>query len=480
MNQKKVGIDALQFAVPSIYLPIPVLAEHRHIEADKLTKGLGLLEMAVCDVDQDAATLAADAAWKLIQENNIQPSEIGRIYIGTESAVDAAKPTATYVLGILEKRFESDFGSRSLKNCDVVDLTFACVGGVDAFHNSLDWVRGGNNRKAIVIASDVAKYDPNSAGEYTQGAGAVALWVTENPRLAVVNETWGVAVESVSDFFKPRRTFLKTDLLIEAAKLLGTTLSETDAQALVTSAKDEFWGTPESYIDQFREAPVFDGPYSNTCYQNRVREALKMYTNLSGQQPMKDWGGLIFHLPYAFQGRRMWPDIAFDLILESGEVQSLESAIDMKYSSDNRAEFVKVWSKSEHYKTYAAQFIAPGEYASGRIGNMYTASIFMALISTLDRANKQGQDLTGTTIGAMSYGSGSKSKVFSLEVENSWKEIMEKVDVDQVLDQRTAIDFNTYELLHQRALSTPVNVQDRSTLTAIDTEGVRKGYRIYN
>jgi hydroxymethylglutaryl-CoA synthase len=38
----KVGIDAIQFDVPKLYLPIPKLAEKRNIEADKLTKGLGL------------------------------------------------------------------------------------------------------------------------------------------------------------------------------------------------------------------------------------------------------------------------------------------------------------------------------------------------------------------------------------------------------------------------------------------------------
>jgi hydroxymethylglutaryl-CoA synthase len=41
----------------------------------------------------------------------------------------------------------------------VVDLTFACIGAVDALQNSLDWVRMGEDRMAIVIGSDVAKYE---------------------------------------------------------------------------------------------------------------------------------------------------------------------------------------------------------------------------------------------------------------------------------------------------------------------------------
>ena len=36
---------------------------------------------------------------------------------------------------------------------------------------------------AIVIVSDIAKYDIGSAGEYTQGAGAIAILIKDNPRL---------------------------------------------------------------------------------------------------------------------------------------------------------------------------------------------------------------------------------------------------------------------------------------------------------
>lgn len=479
MTHKRVGIDAIQFAVPSLYLPIPELAVHRNIEPAKLVKGLGLHEMAVCDIDQDTASLAADAAWKLITENHIRPSEIGRLYLGTESAVDAAKPTATYVLAILEERFKSEYGERSMMHCDTVDMTFACVGGVDAFHNALDWIQLGDQRKALVIASDVAKYDPNSPGEYTQGAGAVAMWLTENPRIAEVNSEWGVAVESVSDFFKPRRSFLKTELLQQAAALLGTQISEEDATSLIASASDEFWGTPENYIDQYREAPVFDGPYSNSCYQSRVREALGMYMKNTGEQPTSDWNALIFHLPYAFQGRRMWPDIAFDLLQENGQLSEMEDAAGISYDEKERTDFVRAWSKSDHYKNYAANYIADGEYASGRIGNMYTASIFMALISTLDRAAQNGKDLSNATIGAMSYGSGSKSKVFTLQVKEGWNDAANKLKLDAVLDARTAIDFATYEKLHQRALNKAVSKENHTVLTEIETEGVRKGYRLY-
>ena len=194
---KKVGIEAVSFYVPNLYVEISELAEARAIPFAKLNKGLGLNRMALCDQNEDAASMAANALFNLIEENNIDPRQIGRIYLGTESALDAAKPTATYATGMVEEKLSEKYGPRCFKNCDVVDLTFACIGAVDALHNSLDWLRVGENRQAIVIASDLAKYELNSTGEYTQGAGAVALHLTENPKVLSFGATVGVGQESV-------------------------------------------------------------------------------------------------------------------------------------------------------------------------------------------------------------------------------------------------------------------------------------------
>ncbi|MCB0443417.1 MAG: hydroxymethylglutaryl-CoA synthase family protein, partial [Flavobacterium sp.] len=126
-----VGIDSISFDIPKLYLPISSLADKRNIEPDKLIKGLGLHKMSFPDKNQDVVTFAANAALKLIEQENINPTEITRIYVGSESGVDSSKPIASYVLSLLE----SKLGIGSFRNCDVVDLTFACIGGVDALQN---------------------------------------------------------------------------------------------------------------------------------------------------------------------------------------------------------------------------------------------------------------------------------------------------------------------------------------------------------
>ncbi|MFN5090972.1 MAG: hydroxymethylglutaryl-CoA synthase family protein [Bacteroidota bacterium] len=210
-----VGIDDIAAHLPHIYLKIEDLSIARNIEYAKLNKGLGLTNMSLADVHEDAATMAANAVRKLIEQNDLNPSHIGRIYLGTESALDGSKPTASYALDMLNHYFSPKYGPDCFLNCDVVDLTFACIGAVDALQNSLDWVRTGEDRIAIVIGSDVAKYELASTGEYTQGAGAIALLVKENPRLLAFDEQWGVATRPVHDFFKPIRTVQKNQLLTE-------------------------------------------------------------------------------------------------------------------------------------------------------------------------------------------------------------------------------------------------------------------------
>lgn len=411
------GIEAASYYVPSLYLEIKDLARKRGIDPAKLEKGLGLHKMGFPDVHEDAATFAAEALLKLIKDYQINPKDIARIYLGTESAIDAAKPTASYAMQMVEKVLEADFGERCFKNCDVVDMTFACIGAVDALHNSLDFVRVNPDKKAIVIASDYAKYELASSGEYTQGGGAVSLLISAKPDLIEIENNWGVATESVFDFFKPRRHFKKEDL---------------------TNAHENF---PDK-IEIFTDEPVFDGQYSNQCYQDRIREAYEHYKVVSGKQkPYETWKYLIFHLPYAFHGKRVFT-----------EIYSLENGL-----SYSNAEEQKAVAKSEEYLKFISEKIEKTQRASSEIGNMYTASIFMALLSGLQISFNENEELTGQEIGFLGYGSGSKSKVFAGKISENWKNVVEKWNLFENLSERLAIDFDTYEKLHRKQLEYSVN-----------------------
>lgn len=435
------GIEAASFYVPHLYLNIKDLAEKRGIDPLKLEKGLGLMKMAFPDVHEDAATFAAEALLKLIQDFDIQPSEISRVYMGTESALDAAKPTATFAVQMVEAALSEKYGTRSFKNCDVVDLTFACIGGVDALQNALDYVRVNPNKKAVVIASDYAKYELSSGGEYTQGGGAVALLVSAQPNLLEIENYWGVGMESVFDFFKPRRHFLKSDL-----------------QNALESYADK--------IEIFSDEPVFDGQYSNDCFKDRIREAYEHFKQEKGVDgnAFQDWKYLVFHLPYAFHGKRIF-----------SEIFGIENQL-----PHTTKEELKEISSSEAYRNLVKEKIEPTQRASSEIGNMYTASVFMALLSGLQVSYDQQEDLKGVKLGFFAYGSGSKSKVFEAKVGENWKEVVAKWNLFQVLEERTAIDFDTYEKLHRKQLETSVVDKKGFHLVKVEAESsVLLGARYY-
>ena len=445
-----VGIDDFAAYIPDLYLPIELLAQERGIDADKLRLGLGLEQMALPDVDEDAASMAASAVLALLERNEVDPRTLGRIYLGTESALDGAKPTATYVLEMLRQYYEPTYGADCLDRCDVIDMTFACVGGVDALLNTADWVRGAPDRVGVVVASDVAKYALGSTGEYTQGAGAVAMLVSREARLLALQPSVGVATRGVHDFFKPGRA----------------------------------------------EVPTFDGPYSNAMYQARVRDAYADFVRQVDQpvdeQPLFTWSRIVMHLPYAAHGRRMltelfykeldrqgiWEDVATAMRLGAAPSQADfadAAAYDQAYGT-----YLRSIGKSSAYRDFVEAQLAGGARASSRVGNVYAASVFLALMSTLLHAAQTGQALAGKTLGILSYGSGSKSKVFSCAVRGEWERIVKRWPLFDQLDARTPVDIPTYLQLHRGELTSPIGVaKGKFVLDRISTATNKEGARYY-
>lgn len=475
---QKTGIDAITFYVPQLFVSMDNLAEARGIAAEKLKRGLGLQKMAVPNVGEDAATFAANALLQLITDNHINPSEIGRVYLGTESAIDGSKPTATYAVEIVENELAKTHGKRCFKHCDILDMTFACVGAVDALHNSLDWVKQKSDRKAVVIASDLSKYDINSTGEYTQGAGAVAVLVSHNPSIIEINDIWGVASKSEGDFFKPRRTYKKAELLKSVLKNFDIDATDQKVSEFMSSTDSEFWSDNNSLVEVFKEEPVFDGQFSNACYSDRITEALTHFDSQKSTQFDTEWQQIVFHLPYAFHGRRIIFDNWMNWIKSSNNYSSLENEIGPSEGIDTK-EWSKKAYKSKMYNNFIDSRITSGELASSEIGNMYTASIFMSLLSFLSYSFDKNEDISGNTIGFIAYGSGSKSKVFEGTVQDTWVSKMRSVKLFESLSDRTSIDIETYENLHNSKLNQPVYEGSKISLDYVEQDETNYGLRRY-
>jgi hydroxymethylglutaryl-CoA synthase len=397
------------------------LAKARNIEPEKLEKGLGLLKMTLPDVHQDTVVFGANALTKLIINSNVNIEDIARIYVGTESAIDSSKPIASFLVSLMEQKF----GENTLSECDVVDFTFACIGGVDAMQNCIDFVRLNPTKKAIVVTTDIAKYDLNSTGEYTQGAGAVALLITSNPRIIAFDTNWATSTKGVFDFFKPYRTLSK--------------------EAITGNSNNESWfDNLEAEIEIHKDQPVFEGQYSNQCYMDRTRNAyfsFKKNANAS-TSVYNSWKSIIMHLPYSFQGRRMLSEI-YALDHENQIISGNEEASEYQNK-------LKEISKSEEYRNFVTDKLQPAEIASSLIGNLYTGSIFMGFLSTLAHFYDTKTDVSNEKFGFLAYGSGSKSKVFEGTIQPNWSAAVDNVKLFETLENSFEIGFESYEKLHKK------------------------------
>ena len=191
-----IGIDALAFASPKAFIAMDTLAQARGVDPAKYTQGLGQEKMAIASPVEDTVTLATNAARRALDEFNVDPQSIGTLIVGTETGVDHSKPVAVYVhelLGLPER-------------CRTFETKHACYGASAGLTSSLDWIASGRARgqKALVIASDIASYGLNTPGEPTQGAGAVAMVVSETPRLLAIDpHAIGDYTRQVMDFWRP-------------------------------------------------------------------------------------------------------------------------------------------------------------------------------------------------------------------------------------------------------------------------------------
>lgn len=188
----EVGIEKIGFYTPEQYVSMEDLADARGIDPNKFLIGIGQAEMAVPTIDMDIVAMAANACEQIIDEADKQL--IDQVIFATESSFDYSKAGATYLHGML--------GIQPFAK--VFEIKQACYGGTAGIQMACDYVRLRPNRKVLVVMSDISKYGLNTGGEPTQGAGAVAVLVSAEPKvLAIDLESTSLSFQSF-DFWRPQ------------------------------------------------------------------------------------------------------------------------------------------------------------------------------------------------------------------------------------------------------------------------------------
>ena len=460
-----VGIDDLAIYIPKLYIDYRDFAEARGIDPRKLEYGIGVKKMALVDTNQDPACMAANACLKLMQKNHLHPEDIGRMYVATESGLDESKAMNSFVIGMLEQVY----GESSFEHAGGIECKFACVSGSYALYDNTNWIRAdeNNGKAAIVIVSDIAKYDIGSAGEYTQGAGAVAMLIKENPRLLAFDQkVTSTIIKNEYDFYRP-------------------------------CGKD---------------TPVVNGTYSSLLYLIQVRKAFDSYKEKAirtGLIRLKDGESITdhidlfsVHLPYRRMGekalayllRHEWRDLPrWNKVIKEVGLQetapkdprgTIESILaDTEFmKADER--FRRAFMQTSFYNEVFEKKMASSLEASTIIGNLYTASMYMGFRSLLEFEYKKGTDLQSKRVGFGSYGSGSSAMVFTGVIQSEYKEIVEGMNLEEEIGPRKKISINEYERLrgNERNFDTSLlPVHNEFVLVKIGgTTAEKAGFREYN
>lgn len=406
-----IGIKAIELYFPSQCVDQAELETFDGVSQGKYTIGLGQTKMSFCDDREDIYSLTLTTLSSLFKKYSIDPKNIGRLEVGTETLLDKSKSVKSVLMQLFEE--SGNF------NVEGVDTINACYGGTNAIFNTVDWFEssGWDGRDAIVVAGDIALYKKGNARP-TGGAGCVAFLIGPDAPIVIEPGMRGIYIKHEYDFYKP---------------------------------------------DLTSEYPVVDGHYSMKCYTKCVDNCYRSYnareaqltklSNTNGinghneqEVPLDRFDHICFHAPTCKLVSKSYARLLYNDYLSSPDnplfAKVPEEIKNLTYEasiSDKSVEKTFMTLAKERY----AQRVQPTIEVPTMCGNMYCASVYSSLCSLL--MNVDSEQLQGKRVGIFSYGSGLASSFFSLRIKGSTKEITEKMDIKTRLALRRTVEPAIYD-----------------------------------
>jgi hydroxymethylglutaryl-CoA synthase len=173
-----IGIVSYGVYVPLYRIKIEEIAKQWGENPANIKSGLLVEEKSVPDLDEDTVTMSVEAARAAILRADLDPKEIGAIYVGSESHPYAVKPTATIVAAAI--------GMSHL--ITAADFEFACKAGTAAIQTCMGLVALNKIKYGLAIGADVSQSSPGDALEYAAGAGGAAFVIGQDRIVAEIEE----------------------------------------------------------------------------------------------------------------------------------------------------------------------------------------------------------------------------------------------------------------------------------------------------
>ena len=264
------------------------------------------------------------------------------VIVATESSIDQSKAAAVFIHGLLAiQPFARSF-----------EIKEACYGATAALDYAKLHIEKYPDSKVLVIASDIAKYGINTPGEPTQGAGAIAMLISKDPRILIFNEDNVAQTRDVMDFWRPN----------------------------------------------YSTTPYVNGLYSTQQYLDCLKTTWDEYQKRH-KLSLKDFAAYCFHLPYpklALKGLnkimdKSLPQEQQDQLKENFEKSILYSQkVGNIYTGSLFLGLLSLLENSDNLK--AGDKIALFSYGSGAVAEIFSASLVPGYEKQLSRTRLEELD----------------------------------------------------------------------------------------
>lgn len=449
MKKNTIGISGLAAYVPPFRVWLDDWCEWTGNHWPKIREVVGR-SFRLRGPDHSVYTLAATAVMRLIRQYDVDPLRVKFLGLGTESSTDNSAG-AIIVKGMVDRALVAQGLPPIARSCEVPEFKHACLGGVYGMKGAIRHLaHDGRGGQAIVVCADIAEYARGSSGEPTQGAGAVAMLLEENPRLAEVDlvRSGSASDYRIMDFRKPMLRFC---------------------------------GQDRSETHQVQDFPVFNGKYSTTCYIDETLHALNdMYEkrNLQAADYLRSLKTVFMHRPYRKMPETGWA-VAYLFALGSGTAEDraelasycYEAGVDpeaLRAEMRGRPEIAglaapeslnyeaypltmavfRIFRASRRYRREILDKLALGSDTMLDLGNLYTAALPAWLAAGFEQALEEDRDAAGEEWLTLGYGSGDAAEVIPFFVSDGWRSATQAIGFARAMEYAIDLDREQYEALH--------------------------------
>ena len=188
---EQIGIVSYGGHIPRYRIKAEVIAAVWGKDGTAISRGLGIYEKSVPSIDQDTATISVEAIRAALKRCSVNPTDIGAIYVGSESHPYAVKPTGTIVGEAIG----------ATPDLMVADYEFACKAGTAAIQTCFGFVKAGMIKYGVAIGADTSQAAPGDALEYSASAGGAAFIIGRDNVIATINHTLSFTTDT-PDFWR--------------------------------------------------------------------------------------------------------------------------------------------------------------------------------------------------------------------------------------------------------------------------------------